>query len=356
MTDTGAALATRPMRRGDLSAVAALLADQYRRWHASDPRLSCPPQVERAARRVLEYDRDLAETWAVVAEQGGQLAGYMRAWWRHFDATDAQLMWLPQDHLTCEIFFQFAAAASADPGAVFAALFAAMSQTTPAPPTEPWVLSLVPPGAGLDRTLAGLGFRATSIFAYRPGTLPVPQLAPPPGYTIRPATQADFPTITQLYADLCTYHAHNDPFADREPPRLWDDFGYVLRTVLADSRRWVLLVAEAPGAAGPPLAFSLASVDTEAGGPALISQLPPGRVGFIHDFMIAEEARGHGLGRALWSATCTALNARAPGDPARGGLHGTWLIYRPTNPTGSRFWPTLGYTPLYLMWRRGGWL
>jgi GNAT superfamily N-acetyltransferase len=70
--------------------------------------------------------------------------------------------------------------------------------------------------------------------------------------------------------------------------------------------------------------------------------------------MIAEALRGQGLGRALWAATLAALTARAPAAPPR-GLHGTWLIYRPTNPTGARFWPALGYIPLYHMWRRGGW-
>ena len=82
----------------------------------ADPRLSCPPQVERAARRTLDADLDLAESWALVAERPAAagapptLAGYMRAWWRHFAAEDSQLMWMPADHLTCEVFFQFAAA------------------------------------------------------------------------------------------------------------------------------------------------------------------------------------------------------------------------------------------------------
>ncbi len=91
-------------------------------------------------------------------------------------------------------------------------------------------------------------------------------------------------------------------------------------------------------------------------GPATVTQLPPGPVGFIHDVMIATEARGRGLGRALWSATHAALVARSGGAAAHGPIHGTWLIYRSTNPTGARFWPALGYRPLYLMWRRGGWV
>jgi GNAT superfamily N-acetyltransferase len=337
------------------------MADQYRRWHAADPRLSYPAMAERAARRLLEDDRFLAATWAAVAEapapSGGPpaLVGYLRAWWRHFSADDPQLMWLPQDHLTAEVFFQFAGAADQEPGALFAALFAAVTRLTPAPAGEPWVLSLVPPVAGLDDALTGLGFRITSVFAYRPRD-PLPAAVdPPPGFGIRPAAPGDGAALTRLYLDLCAYHVRNDPFADRTPPGLQEDFGTVLGTVFAEPRRWVLLVAHASAAPDAPLGFALASIDTEEMAPAVITQLPPGRVGFIHDFFIEERARGHGLGRALWSATHTALVARSSGHPARSPIHGTWLIYRPTNPTGARFWPARGYTPLYLMWRRGGW-
>ncbi len=372
-------MTTRPYTRADQAAVAALRADQYRRWHAVDPRLSYPAQALRAAERSLDEDGYLDETWAAVAERAQpdaapQLVGYLRAWWRHFGELDAQLMWLPQRHLTCEVFFQFAAAADEEPGALFTTLFAAVQALTPAPADEPWAVSLVPPGAGLDSALAALGFRATSVFAYRPNDPPAAPAAlplaessatptvhsaegigqPPPGWTIRPATRADSPAIVALYADLCAYHARNDPYADRLPPRLHEDFGYVIATVQAEPRRWVLLVAHRHD--DPTLqAFTLASVDRDDGGPAVITQLPPGTVGFIHDFMIAEAARRQGLGRALWVATVAACHSRAPGSATHGGMHGTWLIYRPTNPTGAHFWPALGYRPLYTMWRRGGW-
>ena len=316
--------------------------------------------MERAARRVLDADLDLAESWALVAERPAAsgappaLAGYMRAWWRHFAAEDSQLMWMPADHLTCEIFFQFAAAADEPPDVIFHTLFNAMLRATLAPPHEPWVLSLVPPAAGLDPALTALGFRLTSVFAYRPRDPTPPTFPTPPGFHIRPAVRQDTPALVDLYADLCAYHVRNDPYADRIPPRLREEFGYVVRSVLAEPRRWVLLVVCADSDPATPRAFSMASLDTEDAAPAQITQLPPGTVGFIHDFMIAEALRGQGLGRALWAATLDALTARAPAAPPR-GLHGTWLIYRPTNPTGARFWPALGYTPLYLMWRRGGW-
>lgn len=343
----------RPLHRRDHAAVAGLLAAQYRRLHTADPRLSCPAQVERGARRNVDYDADLPDGGALVAERAGAMAGYLRAWRRHFGAADPQLMWLPADHLTCEVFYQFAAAAGEDPGAVFTALFTALARQAAAPPSQPWVLSLVPPGAGIDPALTALGFRATSVFAYRP-ILPLPSpAAPPPGIRIRPAAPGDDPALAQLYVELCAYHAQNDPYADRALPHLGEDFRHVLRTVAVEPRRWVLLVAQE--AAGPPLAFALASVDVEEFSPSTITQLPPGRVGFIHDFMIAPGARRRGLGRALHSAIHAALMERAGGLGPRASLHGTWLIYRPTNPTGAHFWPALGYTPLYLMWRRGGW-
>jgi GNAT superfamily N-acetyltransferase len=346
------------MERRDLPALATIMAGQLRRWHAADPRLACPADTERAARRALDDDRDLRESWAVVAERAQPgaapvLVGYLRCWWRHFGDHDAQLMWLPQNHLTSEALFQFAGAAEEDPSALIQALLPAAHALSPAPPGEPWTVSLVPPGAGLDTGLTALGFRCTSVFAFRAPEPPAP--APvPPGWTIRAAGNADLPAIVDLYAELCAYHQRNDPYSDREPPNLRENFGYVLQNVLDSRQRWVLLVAH-PAATPTPRAFVLASVDWEEASRATITQMPPGRSGFIHDFMVDEAARGQGLGRALWAATVYALHERAPGPPSRHGLQGTWVIYRPSNPTGGRFWPAQGYTPLYTMWRRGGW-
>ncbi len=256
------ALTARALRAADIDALEAVLADQYRRWHAADPRLSVPAETERAARRVLRDDLHQIASWAQVADASGAAGpiGYLRAWRRQFRLDDPQVMWLPEDHLTSELFFQFAAAADQDPGAVFTMLFHALEAAVPVGPDLPWVLSLVPPVAGLDPALTALGFRATSVFAYRPRDPAPPVTPPPPGFAIRPAARGDGPALTALYLDLAAYHVANDPFADRHPPRIADDFDYVLRTVFAEPRRWVLLLAvpadrlELPGRLHPGLA------------------------------------------------------------------------------------------------------
>ena len=110
----------------------------------------------------------------------------------------------------------------------------------------------------------------------------------------------------------------------RIPPRLREEFGYVVRSVLAEPRRWVLLVVCADADPATPRAFHMASLDTEDAHPAQITQLPPGTVGFIHDLYRRGAARagagpcpvGRHAGRAHRAGA-----RRAPTRPARHLAH-----------------------------------
>jgi GNAT superfamily N-acetyltransferase len=344
-------LTTRPMRPADIPAVSRLLADQIERRHARDPRLSYPRSPLRAAESVIRFDLQMAEGKAMLAEEGGMLVGYFSAHLQTLDPDNVERMWLPNRYLTSELLLQAAVAAPYAWESVFPLLWAAVDAVAEERDL-PWVLALVPAVAELDSLLAGLGFRHTSDFAYRPLAEPPLDFTPLPGVHIRRALMDDQEAIIDLFEELVTYHVANDPDADRMHPLVLRDFERMITTL--DPRRWQLVVAEEAQPGGVPgalLGFGLGSIELEESSPTYINMMPVGRVGFIHEFAVTTRARGRGIGRALHAALALALAARSKGQP----MHGLWLIYRTTNPTSSRFWPALGYKPLYQMWRRGGW-
>lgn len=344
-------LTLRPMRAADISAVSRLLADQVQHWHGLDPRLSYPRQPVRAAENVVRFDLQMAEGKAMLAEDGGTLVGYFSAHLQTLDPDNVERMWLPNRYLTSELLLQAAVAAPYTWETVFPLLWAAVDATA-AEHDLSWVLALVPAVAGLDPILEGLGFRHTSDFAYRSLAEPSLDFHPLPGVHIRRALMDDQEAIIDLFEELVTYHVANDPNADRMHPLVLRDFERMITTL--DPRRWQLVVAEearTDGVPGALLGFGLGSIELEESSPTYINMMPVGRVGFIHEFAVTERGRGRGIGRALHAGLALALAARAKGQP----MHGLWLIYRTTNPTSSRFWPALGYKPLYQMWRRGGW-
>ena len=348
------ALTTRPMIARDVPAVARLLADQVRRWHELDPRLSYPRRPVQAADAVLRFDLQSAAGRATVAEEHGSLVGYFSAFDRTLAPDNVERVWLPDRYLTSEIFLQAAVAAGRRWDEVFPALWAAVAGDAAPAGGLPWVLSLVPAVGGLEALLAGLGFRHTSDFAYRPLHNPPLDLRSVPGVQLRRAVLDDQEAIVELFAEMVAYHIANDPGADRDHPLVLRDFEQQINSL--DPRRWQLMVAEEPPpewqqGRGRLLGFGLGSVDMEETSPTYINMVPPGRIGFIHEFAVTARARGRGIGRALHAALALSLAARAKGQP----MHGLWLIYRTGNPTSSRFWPAVGYRPLYQMWRRGGW-
>jgi GNAT superfamily N-acetyltransferase len=260
-------------------------------------------------------------------------------------------MWLPNRYLNSEVLLQAAIAPSHTWEAVFPVLWAAVNAAAQAQDLS-WVLALVPAVAQLDPILQGLGFRHTSDFAYRPLSEPSLDFHSVPGVHIRRALLDDQEALIDLFEELVTYHVANDPGADRMHPLVLRDFERMISTL--DPRRWQLVVAEEAQGGGVPgalLGFGLGSLELEESSPTYINMMPVGQVGFIHEFAVTERARGRGVGRALHAALALALASRSKGQP----MHGLWLIYRTTNPTSSRFWPALGYKPLYQMWRRGGW-
>ncbi len=64
-----------------------------------------------------------------------------------------------------------------------------------------------------------------------------------------------------------------------------------------------------------------------------------GRYGLIAEVAVEEKFRGQGIGRAIFAEAEKWFRARA--------VNSYWLIYLPHNPLSSKFWPSLGFEPVW---------
>ena len=318
-------LTIRRLAPRDIPVAGALVAEQIARWHAMDAAVAVPQPAQRAAELIVRFDAQAEQSISLVAEAGGVLAGYLAAQLQTLDPDSVERVWLPDRCVNCEVLLQMAVAAGQAWDDVFPPLWRALEAALHLPPSFPVVLALVPAAAGLDALLGRLGFRHTSPFGYLPLDGIPARPEPGPGVRVRPAQAADRAAVLELFGELVEYHVANDPTADRDHPLVLHDFARLITDL--NPRRWQLLVAEEAATPGTLLGFALGSVEVEESSPTYIPMLPTGPVGFVHEFTITAGARRRGVGR----------------------------IYRTSNPTSSRFWPGVGYRPLYQMWRRGGW-
>jgi GNAT superfamily N-acetyltransferase len=106
---------------------------------------------------------------------------------------------------------------------------------------------------------------------------------------IRPATSDDLPAILPMVAQTCAFHQHLAPAKYPFLPEPEKRYGWWLGRQVSDPRS-VFLVAELDGRV---VGFLIAAVEAE---------IPIYRLkefGFVHDLWVEEDARRHGVGKAL---------------------------------------------------------
>ncbi len=200
------------------------------------------------------------------------------------------------------------------------------------PHSDPW----------LEPLLLDQGFLLDSICALR---LPQP-LAPQmdsAALSIRPAQPADEEALAALFREELEYHEHFVPGARTSPIAL-EAFHAKLTHLwsgasLQDGAPLVLVVESANKvvAMAENTLLDVSSQD-EPG------FTPPGRYGCIDNMSVHAEFRGRGVGRQLVQAVFDAF--------ATMQLDGYVLWYNPDNPKAERFWPYLGFQPLWTTYQR----
>jgi GNAT superfamily N-acetyltransferase len=233
-----------------------------------------------------------------------------------------------------------------DAHAVAATLFSALSDSWRAhattgdlvrwPSADPW----------LEPRLVEQGFRLDSVCATR-SLQPLPEVlhTPSPQLVIRPAQPADEEVLIVLFEEELRYHERYTPFV-RSSPEVLAAFRRKLARLWAGASLSegapLILVVERAGeiVAMAENTLLVLGFDDEPG------FTPPGRYGCIDNVSVREELRGQGIGRLLTQAIFDAFAAT--------GLHldGYILWYNPDNPQAGRFWPRMGFHPLWTTYQR----
>jgi GNAT superfamily N-acetyltransferase len=181
---------------------------------------------------------------------------------------------------------------------------------------------------------AGAAHTRFSASAHTSPTAPSSRQPDVDGLMVRHAAAADLAAVVRLGIDSVHYHASLEPAM--HVPRGED--GKMRRrfeAILRERKQSALFVAVLDGRVVGFYSLYLQSID-ETWTPPLFA---PGRYGLLAEVAVAEGLRGRGIGRRLFAAVDQWFRER--------GAHRLWLIYLPRNPLSSRFWPALGFEPVW---------
>ncbi len=188
--------------------------------------------------------------------------------------------------------------------------------------------------------LHALGLETSSHYAYAP--VSVLASLGEGDLSYRPARAADYASLWRLREEQLQFHLAHCRF-ERSTPGLEGGFRRAFEASLSVAvpveERPQFSVAEHGGEI-------LGFVETAAQPMAALNDrgLPEGRYGYLNNAAVRADRRGSGLGRGLVRyalGRLTGLSVRA-----------FVLWYAADNPASSRFWPAIGFQPLYTRFER----
>ena len=326
----------------DLDAIVPLFAAQEARHYALDPRLE-RPRTTQAIRQMLAGEFDDEGEPLIVRDQAGAVRGFVMARIFEIPPGNAMLSFYTARNGSHRAL-TLPNPADPDSVAVADALLAALGRQWQASQTYADLLTWPSADRWLEPLLVRYGFVPDSIVAYHPNTPLAPMSRPPDrSLRVRLAQPADEQSLIALHLGEIQFHADHVAHV-RVVPGVEEDF----REKLA--RLWqgqspeigapLVVVVEQNGEV---VAMSENYIEQSPGWGAL-SRFPPGRYGYLNSVSVRADKRGQGIGRLLTQEVIEAFT------PYRVDAFGLW--YMPANPLSSKFWPHLGFTPLWTQYRR----
>ena len=335
-------LAVIPMSAAHVPAVVPLLVAQETQLRERDAWLRVVRSREQVT-AILRKRLDTGEPSLVALDAGGRVRGYASpAVWELAETSILRAFLSARNGVARDLALPDPH--DGDATAVLAALLATLSLWWQNQATTGDLIRWPSADQWLVARLAVHGFQLDSVCALRRPHSSVHH-DPPSGIVTRQATPADEEALVALFAEELWYHERFTPFV-RCSPAVLAAFRRKLACLWAGERMEVgaprVLVAEygneVIGMAETTL-LSIASDDE----PGFTS---PGRYGCIDNVSVRENLRGQGIGHLLVQAVDDAFAA------FHLDLDGWLLWYNPDNPQAARFWPRMGFVPLWTTYQR----
>jgi GNAT superfamily N-acetyltransferase len=342
----------RPAERRDLAALSALATSQAAARHVLDPRLPTSPHIIPFLSRAETLDDVLS--WrhhvTLVARQDGQVIGGINLHRVEQSDRDQFAAYYPRRFTSIGLV-----AVQGDTAArVVADLLAGAREQAARWKTPALLAHNATADCAMHEAFMEFGFRMFYHYALRPsGPVPsepadsasssvpdatadasLPRKPELDGLMVRHASSTDLNEIVGLGIESVKYHAALDPAM--HVPRGED--GKMRRrfeAILREPQYGALFMAVLDWQVVGFYSLYLQSID-DSWSPPLFA---PGRYGLLAEVAVAKGLRGRGIGRRLFHAVEQWVRER--------GAHRLWLIYLARNPLSSRFWPSLGFQPVW---------
>ena len=332
------------LTEAEVPAVVDLVIAQQARQHTRDPCLGAArsrAQIEAA----LADLRESQEQPLVALDARGQVRGYVRAGvWELSQDSILRAFLSARNGIAQRLALP--APEEEDAPVVATALLAALSDYWRRSGTTGDLIRWPSADLWLEAVLVEQGFQLDSVCATR-SLQPIAETTLAPSFPLvtRHARPEDKEALAALFEEELRYHERFTPFV-RSSPSVLAAFRRKLARLWAGASLWegapLMLVVERAGeiVAMAENTLLVLGSDDEPG------FTPPGHYACIDNVSVREGLRGQGIGRRLLQAVFDAF--------AASGLQfdGYILWYNPDNPQAGRFWPHMGFQPLWTTYQR----
>ncbi len=329
----------------DIPALVDLIRAQQTRQRTGDPRL---PQVQRRAQRAASLHEGSQQEALIALDEKGHVRGYARPGVWEIKPTSILRAFLTARNGVVSTL-TLPDPADADAGAVATALVSALDAFWQQAGTSGDLVRWPSTESWLEAALAEQGFQLDSICALRScAPFFAQRPAPAPLQRVRMARPDDEEILVKLFEEELLFHERYTPFVRSSPgvlaafrrklKEMWE--GDALDVLEAGAP--VVLVVEQEQTVVAMAENTLLSV---APGDAP-GYTPAGCYWCLDNVSVREAWQGQGIGRLLVQAV----------EDVREELglllDGYILWYNPDNPKAARFWPRLGFHPLWTTFQR----
>ena len=330
-----------PGAPGEIPAIADLIVQQETRLHTLDLHLRRAHSRHHIESTLIQQFQN-TDVPLVARNEQGRVRGYVQPTLWDLPQTSLLHAFLtPRNGVPRSLTLP--APTDEDATVVVAALLSALTLFWQEKQTRSDLIRWPSNDRWLEPTLLAEAFLLDSICAstQSPSVPSVPPL--PPSLRIRSAQPEDEAALLALFREELAFHQARIPFARVSPPALQafqEKLVHLWEGKSLEDGAPLVLVVERQGKIIAMAENTLLDVspDDEPG------FTPPGRYGCIDNMSVREEERGRGIGRLLAHAVFSAFE--------HVHLDGYMLWYNPGNFLANRFWPHLGFAPLWTTYQR----